>query len=156
MNAEPSSRPSEEAATEMEARLRGFFQSENAAGVDSAYLFGGHAAGRAHRQSDVDVAVLLSRQRYPDRASRFDRRLQLTADLIAHLHRNDVDLVVLNDVRRCSAGESSTKASPFAVTIPRPTTSTSATSSSAPPTSSPSSGACDPSSSPPSRRADRQ
>jgi predicted nucleotidyltransferase len=42
-------------------------------GLVSAYLFGSHAEGRAHRESDVDVAVL------------------------AELRRNLVDVVVLND-----------------------------------------------------------
>jgi predicted nucleotidyltransferase len=98
MNADPTASPRADAVTDLEARLRGFFQSEHAAGVDSAYLFGGHAAGRAHRESDIDVAVLLSWEHHPDRRSRFDRRLRLAADLIGHLHRNDVDLLVLNDV----------------------------------------------------------
>jgi hypothetical protein len=66
-------------------------------GVVSVYLFGSHAAGRAHRESDVDVGVLLSWSAYPTAHDRFDARLRLTADLGAALQRNDVDLVVLND-----------------------------------------------------------
>lgn len=103
MSAEPTagataSMTGEDAPADLEARLRGFFTIAAGADVASAYLFGGQAAGSAHRESDVDVAVLLSRERYPDRRSRFERRLRLTADLIGHLHRNDVDLVVLNDL----------------------------------------------------------
>jgi predicted nucleotidyltransferase len=96
MDAEPAARAA--APTDLEMSLRGFFTGAGGAGVASAYLFGSEAAGRAHRESDLDVAVLLSRERFPTPRSRFDRRLQLTADLIGHLHRNDVDLVVLNDV----------------------------------------------------------
>ena len=41
-------------------------------GLVAAYLFGGHAAGRAHRESDVDVAVLLAWDVYPTVRARFD------------------------------------------------------------------------------------
>lgn len=65
--------------------------------VVAAYLFGSHAEGRAHRESDVDVAVLLDRRLCPDPKERFEKRIELTTALIAALHENDVDLVVLND-----------------------------------------------------------
>ena len=61
------------------------------------YLFGSHAAGRAHRESDVDVAVLLDRAHCGTERERFDLRVELSADLVAALHCNEVDLVVLND-----------------------------------------------------------
>lgn len=67
------------------------------AGVLSAYLFGSQAERRAHRESDVDVAVLLDWKRYPTRDARFDGRLRLTGMLGSALGRRDVDLVVLND-----------------------------------------------------------
>lgn len=63
--------------------------------VVSAFLFGSHAEGRAHRESDVDVAVLL--RPGLDRRQRFETRLRLTTELIALLHCNEVDVVVLND-----------------------------------------------------------
>ena len=66
-------------------------------GVQAAWLFGSHAEGRSHRDSDVDVAVLLERGCCPDARARFDARVAMTADLIAVLHNNEVDLVVLND-----------------------------------------------------------
>jgi predicted nucleotidyltransferase len=65
--------------------------------VVAAYLFGSIAAGRAHRESDVDVAVLLDRSVAPHAAERFEHRLRLSAVLIAALHRNDIDLLVLKD-----------------------------------------------------------
>jgi hypothetical protein len=67
-------------------------------GVIAAYLFGSLAAGRAHRDSDVDVAVLLDRNAYPEAAGRFEVRLRLAAALGRALGRNDVDLVIVNDV----------------------------------------------------------
>ncbi len=66
-------------------------------GVVSAYLFGSHAAGRPHRESDLDLAVLLDRAVYPIARTRFDARLRLTGDLGRAARRDDIDLVVLND-----------------------------------------------------------
>lgn len=77
--------------------VRGTLAGPAGAGVVSAYLFGSHAAGRAHRESDVDVAVLLDRAVCPDARRRFESRLQMSAQLAAALGTNDVDLVVLND-----------------------------------------------------------
>jgi predicted nucleotidyltransferase len=66
-------------------------------GVIAVYLFGSTARGQAHRDSDIDVAVLLDWRTYPDATSRFEARLALTGAVGAQLGRNDVDLVVLND-----------------------------------------------------------
>lgn len=65
-------------------------------GVASAYLFGSMATGRAHRESDVDVGVLLDRRVYPQPGDRFEARLRLIGLLQAATGR-DIDLVVLND-----------------------------------------------------------
>jgi uncharacterized protein len=67
------------------------------AGVVSGYVFGSYADGRAHRESDVDVAVLLDHRSYPTAAARFEARLRLSGDLVRALGRSDIDLVVLND-----------------------------------------------------------
>jgi len=64
--------------------------------IVSAYLFGSQAENRAHRQSDVDVGVLLPHGTFGARG-RFDARVQLASFLIGELNRNDVDVVVLND-----------------------------------------------------------
>lgn len=66
--------------------------------VLSAYLFGSHARERAHRDSDVDVAVLLDRAIAGTVRARFDVRLGLSAEIAAALHRDDIDLIVLNDI----------------------------------------------------------
>ena len=65
--------------------------------VASAYVFGSVAEGRAHRESDVDVAVLLVRGAHPSASDRFDARLRLTSRLGDRLSRS-VDVVILNDV----------------------------------------------------------
>ena len=62
--------------------------------VVSAFLFGSRAEGREHRESDIDVAVLL--RPGLDARQRFETRLRLTSELIAALHVNEVDVVVLN------------------------------------------------------------
>lgn len=82
---------------EIGERLHEYLQRQSRFGVVSAYLFGSHAAGRAHRESDVDVGVLLDRDRYPDRRDRFDVRVRLGSELIDTLDTNEVDVVVLND-----------------------------------------------------------
>ena len=65
--------------------------------VAAAYVFGSHAEGRAHRESDVDVGVLLRHDRHPTARARFDAGLRLGAWLVAELHHSLVDVVVLND-----------------------------------------------------------
>lgn len=71
--------------------------SRDDAGVVSAYGFGSVARGATHRESDVDGAVLLDWKPYPTARERFEARLRLSTRLAAALHRNDVDLLVLND-----------------------------------------------------------
>jgi predicted nucleotidyltransferase len=78
-----------------EAKLREAFARQ--AGVVSAYLFGSHAAGVAHRESDVDVGVLLERQPHPTVEARFEKRLELLGELPGALGGAEVDVVILND-----------------------------------------------------------
>jgi predicted nucleotidyltransferase len=65
-------------------------------GLVSVYLFGSVAEGRAHRESDVDLGLLLDRAAYPTPQSRFDVRLRLAGTLPA-VARRDADIVILND-----------------------------------------------------------
>src|SRR5688572_27750873 len=81
---------------DLQQRLAGYFAG-HPAGVISAYLFGSHAEGRAHRESDVDVGVLLDRTIFPTREQRADLRIDLTSALVGALHFNDVQVVLLND-----------------------------------------------------------
>lgn len=78
-------------------RLRDWFEASPIPGVVSARLFGSHSKGRGHRESDVDVAVLLDRGVHPRRLDRSNLRVDLTSALIGVLHHNEVDVVVLND-----------------------------------------------------------
>lgn len=66
-------------------------------GVLAVYLFGSYAEGREHAESDVDVGVLLDRERYPTEDERFHVRLLLSAAL-SFYGGPDADVVILNDV----------------------------------------------------------
>ncbi len=84
--------PAEELARMIQAALEGTGDA-----LVAAFLFGSHAAGRAHRESDVDVGVLLDRRAFPEARPRFERGLELSSRLQAALGTPRVDLVVLND-----------------------------------------------------------
>lgn len=79
-------------------RIPEFFSAHWSGGVASVYLFGSHADHTAHRESDVDLGVLLRWDVYPERRDRFEVQVRLGSELIAQLHQNAVDLVILNDV----------------------------------------------------------
>ena len=78
--------------------LRRFFEETLPKGVVSAYLFGSYSEARSHRESDVDVAVLLDRRAFGTNRERFEERVRLIGAVGTALGRNDVDLVILNDV----------------------------------------------------------
>jgi predicted nucleotidyltransferase len=79
------------------AALKRYFEELPGLGIASAYLFGSHAEGRAHRESDVDIGVLLRWNRHPTSSGRFDLRIRLGSDLISVTRCNEVDVVILND-----------------------------------------------------------
>jgi predicted nucleotidyltransferase len=66
-------------------------------GLVSLYLFGSHAGDRAHRESDVDLGILLDRRVHSTREARFAERVRLSAWAMGALHADSVDVVVLND-----------------------------------------------------------
>jgi len=78
-------------------RVASYFRRQASPGVISVYLFGSHARGSAHRQSDIDVGAVLSRAVFPSASQRFDERVSLSAALVDALDHNEVDVVVLND-----------------------------------------------------------
>lgn len=82
--------PTNDAADRLRAGLRG------TPGLVSAYLFGSAASARMHKESDLDVAVLLDREAYPTAADRFEVRLSLISTL-GRATAGEIDLVVLND-----------------------------------------------------------
>lgn len=82
--------------TELAGRLERFFAG-GGEGLVSAYLFGSHGRDHAHRESDVDVAVLLDEDRFALRRERHEARERLSSALMHALRVNLVDLAVLND-----------------------------------------------------------
>jgi predicted nucleotidyltransferase len=86
-----------DAEADLIALARAFFAAAPAAGIVSAYVFGSTSRRARHRESDVDIAVLLDRQAYLRPRDRADVRVRLSAELVAALGINDVDVVVLND-----------------------------------------------------------
>lgn len=85
-------------AGELVQRLTRALEGPEGVSLVSAYLFGSHAEGRAHRESDVDIGVLLDRRALPGARDRFEAALRLSAHLQAALGTRLIDLVVLNDV----------------------------------------------------------
>lgn len=81
---------------DLDEKLAQGLRTSGTPGIVSAYLFGRHARGMPHRESDVAVAVLLDRARYADARARFDVRVRLSSELLAAVH-HDVDVVILND-----------------------------------------------------------
>jgi predicted nucleotidyltransferase len=66
-------------------------------GIVSVYLFGSQADARSHRESDVDIGVLLRWDLYPTERDRFRERLDAAGWLAAGLGGRHVDVVLLND-----------------------------------------------------------
>jgi predicted nucleotidyltransferase len=83
--------------TDPTGALERFFSRGNHPDVASAYLFGSRSAARDHRESDFDVAVLLEWRSCPTRRDRFEKRVQLSSDLMSVLRTDAVDVLVLND-----------------------------------------------------------
>jgi predicted nucleotidyltransferase len=84
------------AAATIGAGMAAFF-AQAGAGIVSAYLFGSRARGEQHRESDVDIAVLVDRQRHRSPRARHELRIHVAGALIHVLGTNLIDLVVLND-----------------------------------------------------------
>ena len=77
--------------------IRDHFRRISPEDVISVYLFGSEARGGTHDESDVDVGVLFDPARSTRSSERARRRTEIASDLIAATHRNEVDVVVLND-----------------------------------------------------------
>jgi len=79
-------------------RAQAFFQRESPPGVVSVYLFGSTARGTRHRESDVDIGVLLDWSVYPSVDARSELRVDLGSRLVTAIGVNEIDVVVLNDL----------------------------------------------------------
>lgn len=79
-----------------ETFVRRVIEEDDFKGLVSLYIFGSVAEGRAHRESDLDIGVLLDRRSYPDEKSRFEQRLLLSTAL-SRIAGPAADVVILND-----------------------------------------------------------
>ena len=86
-----------EATTAAIAGIAAFFNRGNCPAVVSVYLFGSQAGGRGHRESDLDLGILLDRSLALTRRERFDIAIRLASQFQADTGTGTVDLVVLND-----------------------------------------------------------
>lgn len=80
------------------AALARFFEEHEELPVDSVYLFGSAARGEVHRESDVDVALLVEAGIGRNPAAAFELRVMVSSQLIAQLQRNEIDVVVLQQL----------------------------------------------------------
>ena len=62
-----------------------------------AYLFGSQATGKNTKTSDYDIAVMLNEKLTPNK--RFKIRLKLMAEISKILKTQNIDVVILNDIR---------------------------------------------------------
>lgn len=83
--------------TKIEKRVVARFENGDFPAIVSVYLFGSRAEGRAHRESDIDLGLLMHRDILPTRKQRFEASLRIGAELTAAFSDDRVDLVVLND-----------------------------------------------------------
>jgi len=82
---------------DLEERIVAAFAGDESARVVSVYLFGSWAEGRVHRESDVDLGLLLDLSRLPTPKQRFEASLRFRGLVGRALASDNVDLVVLND-----------------------------------------------------------
>jgi predicted nucleotidyltransferase len=86
-----------EATTAAIDGIAAFFDRGTYPAVISVYVFGSRAEGREHRESDLDLGLLLDRSAAPTRRERFDIVVRLVSALQAEAATGELDLVVLND-----------------------------------------------------------
>ena len=79
------------------SRLKIELASGEYPGLASVYLFGSEAEGRAHRESDIDLAVLLDPALPGGADARFEVRLRLIGRIEPLLAGRPLDLVILKD-----------------------------------------------------------
>ncbi len=65
--------------------------------VEVAYVFGSLARGRTNPLSDIDIALLIDRDRIKEEIYPYGYKADMLADLVQLLKTNDVDLVILDE-----------------------------------------------------------
>lgn len=65
--------------------------------VDFAYLFGSQTTGKAIKNSDIDIAIMLPDN--IDAKKRFDIRCKIISQLSRSLENKEVEVAILNDTK---------------------------------------------------------
>ncbi len=65
--------------------------------VEVAYVFGSLARGRMNPLSDIDIALLIDRDRIKEKIYPYGYKSEILADLVQLLKTNNVDLVILDE-----------------------------------------------------------
>ncbi|MFQ5674947.1 MAG: nucleotidyltransferase domain-containing protein, partial [bacterium] len=80
---------------EIRNSLGAFFHTRDE--VLLAYIFGSVAQSRQNKLSDVDIAILVKRDRLEKlNRQKFGYQVSIMTDLMGVLHRSDIDMVILN------------------------------------------------------------
>jgi len=85
--------------TEIKTKLQPVFEKYQDA-ILFCYCFGSYATNEANAKSDLDLAVYIKEDKL-----NFDFKLALLADICRGLKRNDVDLIILNELRNLILAE---------------------------------------------------
>ena len=65
--------------------------------VEVAYVFGSIVQGRTNPLSDIDIALLIDRERIKEEIYPYGYKAHILADLVQLLKTNNVDLVILDE-----------------------------------------------------------
>lgn len=62
-----------------------------------AYLFGSYASGKQNKLSDIDIALYIDEGVVHEKEYRYGYKAYILSELMSVLHKNEVDLVILNE-----------------------------------------------------------
>jgi len=65
--------------------------------VEVAYVFGSLSQGKINPLSDIDIALLIDRNKIKEETYPYGYKAEILADLVQLLKTNNVDLVLLNE-----------------------------------------------------------
>jgi len=65
--------------------------------IEVAYIFGSVAQGKSSPLSDIDIAILVDRDKIDEKVYRYGYKAEILSDLIKLLKTNAIDLVILNE-----------------------------------------------------------
>ncbi|MGM0366833.1 MAG: type VII toxin-antitoxin system MntA family adenylyltransferase antitoxin [Actinomycetota bacterium] len=78
-------------------KLTGFFKQHEE--ILFSYLFGSRATGRAHKLSDIDIAIYIDQSLIDEKGYRYGYQAETLSDIMGLLGTSKVDLVILNHAK---------------------------------------------------------